>query len=67
MLARGSLAACFLAVLWSLLFCGHLPSASAHVTFKLPSLPGVSPGNAGGYGAQNAAPRGSRSRARAAG
>ena len=25
--------------------------ASAHVTFKLPSLPGVSPGNAGGYGA----------------
>ena len=65
MRARGSLAACFLAVLWSL--PGHLPSASAHVTFKLPSLPGVSPGNAGGYGAQNAAPRGSRSRARAAG
>ena len=28
-----------------------LHCASAHVTFKLPSLPGVSPGNAGGYGA----------------
>jgi hypothetical protein len=29
-----------------------LHCVSAHVTFKLPSLPGVSPGNAGGYGAQ---------------
>jgi hypothetical protein len=28
-----------------------LSVADAHVTFKLPSLPGVSPGNAGGYGA----------------
>lgn len=28
-----------------------LGTCSAHVTFKLPAIPGVSPGNAGGYGA----------------
>jgi len=44
-----------------------LPTAVAHITFKLPSLPGVSPGNAGGYGASVSALRGGWSRATAAG
>lgn len=38
------------------------PLANAHISFKLPSIPGVSPGNAGGYGA----PRGCQQHARIA-
>ena len=40
----------------ALVFMLLLHCVSAHVTFKLPSLPGVSPGNAGGYGASMPAP-----------